>query len=212
MFVLRVSRSAYMRAIKMSLASAVGFLLTIILMSTAAYAVAIPPGPSCAATNTGLLNLNCPGGTNCSRGGTFSAGETITFNLNIVGGPFSLTVNPGGGGVSNATNSTTFVYLVPADGFYTFSYNNAANASVTSITATCAGANTGATMVPDTVRHQVSNHWSSILGIYAEHRTPLPFQNAAPDDAFQDGTGTAPSISGGDGTVAFQASVRGLIF
>ena len=122
MFVLRISRGAYAGTAKRFLACVLVFLLSVFVMSTTAYAVAIPPGPSCAATNTGLLDLDCPGGVNCSRGGTFSAGETITFTINIVGGPFSLNITPGGGGVTNATNSTTFVYLVPADATYTFGY------------------------------------------------------------------------------------------
>lgn len=63
---------------------------------------------------------------------------------------------------------------------------------------------------PGNVQHFTGNHWSGILKIYGEHRTPLPFQLGAPDDGFQDATGTAPGANGG--TQGFQSSVRGLIF
>ncbi len=63
---------------------------------------------------------------------------------------------------------------------------------------------------PPNIQHFLGNHWSAILKIYGEHRTPLPFQLSAPDDGFQDATGTAPGANGG--TQGFQRSVRGLIF
>ncbi|MEM7427198.1 MAG: autotransporter outer membrane beta-barrel domain-containing protein [Pseudomonadota bacterium] len=60
------------------------------------------------------------------------------------------------------------------------------------------------------IQHFKGNHWSSILKIYGEHRTPLPFMLGTPDDGFQDGTGTAPGANGG--AQGFRTSVRGLMF
>ncbi len=207
-------RAKYVICIEWLATVFVSLLAAFFLSATGALAVALPPGPACDNTNNaGQLNLTCPANTFCNRGGNFLAGETITFSFTIATGPFTFSISPGGGGFVNATSSTNFVFVVPADANYTFTYDNSGNAAnSTNITASCTPASSGADMNKDTVSHFVANHWSSILGVYSEHRTPLPYQSDTPDDVFQDGTGTEPvSINALGGTFSFEASARSLI-
>lgn len=194
----------FISAMKRSLG---GSFLLFILISNA-WAVSAPSGPGCIATNGGAINLGCPAGLSCSRGASFQAGEIVNFSVDVPDGPYTLRVSGGQTIRTNATSSFTASYVIPSTGNYSFIYDNSASPSTSRATATCTAANFGND--DDITKHQVSNHLSAIMGIYGEHRSPILYHQRAKDDVFQDGSGTAPSITGTTSSLTVNGSLRGL--